>query len=43
MKKDYLEVGEVVGTHGVRGEMRVNPWCDTPEFFKKFKKKINNL
>ena len=38
MKKDYLEVGEVVGTHGVRGEMRVNPWCDAPSFLKKFKK-----
>lgn len=38
MKKDYLEVGEVVGTHGVRGEMRINPWCDAPSFLKKFKK-----
>lgn len=38
MKKDFLEVGEIVGTHGVRGEMRVNPWCDTPAFLKKFKK-----
>ncbi len=37
MKKDFLEVGEIVGTHGVRGEMRVNPWCDTPSFLKKFK------
>lgn len=38
MKKDFLEVGEIVGTHGVRGEMRVNPWCDSPAFLKKFKK-----
>lgn len=38
MKKDFLEVGEIVGTHGVRGEMRVNPWCDSPSFIKKFKK-----
>ena len=38
MKKDFLEVGEIVGTHGVRGEMRVNPWCDAPSFLKKFKK-----
>ncbi len=38
MKKDFLEVGEIVGTHGVRGEMRVNPWCDKPAFIKKFKK-----
>ena len=38
MKKDFLETGEIVGTHGVRGEMRVNPWCDSPAFLKKFKK-----
>lgn len=37
MVKKYLEVGQVVGTHGVRGEMRVNPWCDSPEFMKQFK------
>lgn len=37
MLKKYLEVGQVVGTHGVRGEMRVNPWCDSPEFLKQFK------
>lgn len=38
MKKEFLETGEIVGTHGVRGEMRVNPWCDSPKFLKKFKK-----
>ncbi len=27
----YLEAGEIVGTHGVRGEVRVQPWCDSPE------------
>ena len=37
MIKEYLEVGQIVGTHGVRGEMRVNPWCDSPEFIKQFK------
>lgn len=34
---DYLEIGQVVGTHGIRGELRVNPWCDSPQFFKNFK------
>ncbi|MDD6022025.1 MAG: ribosome maturation factor RimM [Oscillospiraceae bacterium] len=38
MLKRYLEVGQIVGTHGVRGEVRINPWCDTPEFLKKLKK-----
>lgn len=37
MIKDYLELGQIVGTHGVRGEIRVNPWCDSPDFAKGFK------
>lgn len=37
MIKDFLAVGQIVGTHGVRGEMRVNPWADSPEFLKQFK------
>ena len=37
MIKPYLELGKVVGTHGVRGELRVNPWCDTPDFARRFK------
>lgn len=37
MKKQYLEVGKVVGAHGVRGELRVNPWCDSPDFLSSFK------
>ena len=38
MLKEFLELGQIVGTHGVRGEMRLNPWCDSPEFAKNFKK-----
>ena len=37
MIKNFLAVGQIVGTHGVRGEMRVNPWADSPEFLKQFK------
>ena len=37
MKKQFLEVGKIVGTHGVRGEMRVNPWSDSPDFLTAFK------
>lgn len=29
--QEYLEVGRVVNTHGVRGEVKVEPWCDAPE------------
>lgn len=35
--KEFLELGEIVGTHGVRGELRVNPWCDSPAFAARFK------
>lgn len=38
MKKDYIESGKFVGTHGVRGGLRVQPWCDSPEFLCQFKK-----
>ncbi len=31
--KAFLEIGEVVGTHGIAGEMRVQPWCDSPAVF----------
>lgn len=37
MLKQFLEIGQIVSTHGIRGELRVNPWCDTPEFMKRFK------
>lgn len=29
----FLEAGQIVGTHGVHGEMRVQSWCDTPQVF----------
>lgn len=38
MPKDYLETGKVVGAHGVRGELRVQAWCDSPDFLTKFKR-----
>lgn len=36
MRKQYLECGKIVSTHGVRGEVRVQPWCDSPEFLLQF-------
>ena len=27
----YLEIGRIINTHGVRGEMKVEPWADGPE------------
>lgn len=29
--KKLLEIGEVVNTHGLKGEVKVNPWCDSPQ------------
>lgn len=37
-QKPFLEVGQITGTHGVRGEVRVQPWCDSSEQFATFKK-----
>ncbi|WP_407384012.1 ribosome maturation factor RimM [Ruminococcus sp.] len=37
MQKQYLEVGRIVGTHGIRGEMRVECWANSPDFLRQFK------
>ena len=31
MKLEYIEAGEIVTTHGIRGEVKVLPWLDSPE------------
>ena len=36
MVQDYLEIGTITGTHGIHGELRVNPACDGPDFFRQF-------
>ncbi len=38
MKKQYLDSGKIVGTHGIKGEVRIDPWCDSPGFLCAFKK-----
>lgn len=37
MKKQYLEIGRIVNTHGVAGEIKLQPWADSPEFVLEFK------
>lgn len=32
----YLEAGLIVATHGVRGEIKILPWADGPEFLLEF-------
>ncbi len=36
MIKQFLETGKIVGTHGVRGMVRVQPWCDNGDFLTGF-------
>ena len=36
-KNQYLEIGQIVNTHGIRGEVRIQPWADSPEFLLRFK------
>ena len=36
MQKQWLEAGRIVSTHGVRGEVKVEPWADEPAFLLEF-------
>lgn len=31
MRLQFIEAGEIVTTHGIKGEMKVLPWVDSPE------------
>lgn len=37
MVKQFLETGKIVGTHGIKGMVRVQGWCDSGEFLQQFK------
>lgn len=34
--KKYLEIGKIVSVFGIKGEVKVEPWCDSPEFICEF-------
>lgn len=36
MRVTYIDAGEIVTTHGVRGEVKVLPWLDSPEMLCEF-------
>ncbi len=36
-KQPFIEAGRVVNTHGVRGEVKVEVWLDSPAFMRRFK------
>ncbi len=37
MLQQYLEVGKITNVHGLMGEVRVQPWADSPDFLCQFK------
>jgi len=37
-KKEFIEAGRIVNTHGVAGEVKIEVWLDSPAFMKKFKR-----
>lgn len=36
--KKYLEAGKAVTTHGIKGELKIYPWCDSAEVLCGLKK-----
>ena len=36
MKLQFIEAGEIVTTHGIKGEMKVLPWVDSPDVLCEF-------
>lgn len=36
-KSQYLEAGRIINTHGLRGEVKIEVWADSPEFLCGFK------
>jgi len=37
MSDKLLQAGKIINTHGTKGEVKIFPWADTPEFLKGFK------
>lgn len=36
--KQFLEIGKIVAVQGLKGEVRVEAWCDTPDFICEFER-----
>lgn len=36
--KRFLEIGKIVSVHGLKGDVKVEPWCNEPEFICEFNK-----
>ena len=37
MRLETIKIGRIVNAHGIRGEVRVQPWADSPDFLCQFK------
>ena len=35
--KQYLEVGKITNTHGIKGELKLELWCDGIDYIRQFK------
>ncbi|MBR5721361.1 MAG: 16S rRNA processing protein RimM, partial [Clostridia bacterium] len=36
--REYIEAGRIINTHGVRGAVKAESWCDSPAVLKKMKR-----
>ena len=34
--KQFLEIGKLINTHGIKGELKLELWCDDVDFLKQF-------
>ncbi len=34
-KEEFIEAGKIINTHGVRGEVKIEVWLDSPEFLRR--------
>ena len=37
-KKQFIEAGHIVNTHGVAGEVKIEVWLDSADFMRRFKR-----
>lgn len=37
MASNFLEIGKIVGIHGIQGEIKLENWTDSPEWLKRIK------
>ena len=43
MKQKTLQVGQIVNTHGLRGEVKVVAWTDTPDVFEELETAYSDI